>query len=73
MDAADRAQDEQDAELAGVLDAAVQRSRAALDAPGDTICADCGGEIPEARRLAMPSAIRCFDCQAWAERVAKFP
>ncbi len=26
-------------------------------------CIECGEEIPEARRLAMPSAITCVSCQ----------
>lgn len=71
MDAADVAQGEQDAELEGKLSAAVSAARAALAAPGDEICADCGGEIPPRRRAAMPSAIRCIECQAFAERVGK--
>lgn len=71
MDAADRAQEEQDAELANFLEA--QRGRAALEAQGSRNCSDCGFEIPAARRRAMPSAIRCVDCQAWVERLAKVP
>lgn len=31
-------------------------------------CADCGDEIPEARRLAVPGCERCAECQALAER-----
>ena len=27
-------------------------------------CEDCGEEIPEARRLALPDATRCIHCQA---------
>lgn len=48
-----------------------QQIAAALDAPGNEICADCGEEIPEPRRRALPSAIRCIDCQAWAETLRK--
>jgi len=48
-----------------------QRRAAALDAPGNEICADCGESIPEERRHALPSAIRCVECQAWAERLGK--
>jgi len=44
---------------------------AALDAPGNVLCADCGEEIPESRRRALPSAIRCIECQAWAESLGK--
>ena len=31
-------------------------------------CEDCGDEIPEARRRAMPSTKRCITCQTRAER-----
>ena len=71
MDAADVAQEEQDAELAGQLDVAVKAARASLAGPGGEICADCGSEIPLQRRIAMPSAIRCVECQAFAERIGK--
>jgi phage/conjugal plasmid C-4 type zinc finger TraR family protein len=30
-------------------------------------CRDCSGIIPEARRRAMPGAIRCLPCQEAAE------
>lgn len=30
-------------------------------------CADCGNEIPEARRLAVKGVRRCIDCQLDAE------
>lgn len=35
------------------------------------ICEDCGGEIPRARLLAQPAAIRCAACQATAEARAR--
>ncbi|WP_339139742.1 TraR/DksA C4-type zinc finger protein, partial [Escherichia coli] len=35
----------------------------AMDAPGRRVCADCGGEIPAARLVAVPDAIRCVNCQ----------
>lgn len=31
-------------------------------------CADCGEEIPEARRLAVKGVQRCIFCQTKAER-----
>jgi len=31
-------------------------------------CADCGDEIPEARRLAVRGCSRCTDCQDMKER-----
>lgn len=50
-----------------------QQIAAALDAPGNELCEDCGEEIPQTRRRAMPSAIRCIDCQAWTEMLKKMP
>jgi len=35
------------------------------------LCEDCGGEIPRARLLAQPTAIRCTACQATAEARAR--
>lgn len=71
MDEADAAQEREASYLADRL--AAQRRAAALELPGNSLCADCHEEIPPERRIAMPSAIRCVACQAWAERVAKIP
>lgn len=30
-------------------------------------CIDCGDEIPEARRKAVPGCIRCVECEALNE------
>ncbi|MDP9990913.1 phage/conjugal plasmid C-4 type zinc finger TraR family protein [Variovorax boronicumulans] len=38
--------------------------------PGRDVC-DCGEDIPPARRLAAPSAIRCIACQTIFERTRK--
>lgn len=35
------------------------------------ICEDCGGDIPRARLLAQPVAVRCTDCQAMVEARAR--
>ncbi len=32
-------------------------------------CADCGEEIPAARRQAVPAATRCIECQERHERI----
>jgi RNA polymerase-binding transcription factor len=48
-----------------------QRRAAALELPGRRLCTDCDGEIPAARRRALPSAIRCVECQEWHEHVEK--
>lgn len=40
-------------------------------APAHTIsathCEECGGEIPAARRVAVPGCERCVSCQEWHE------
>lgn len=68
-DQADIAQDREAAFLQDRL--AEQQRSAALDAPGAATCADCQEEIPAGRRAALPSAIRCVNCQAWFERVRR--
>nr|WP_314074610.1 TraR/DksA C4-type zinc finger protein [uncultured Roseococcus sp.] len=42
------------------LDIAAARTPRRL---GSLTCEDCDALIPEARRAAMPSAIRCVPCQ----------
>ena len=66
MDAADVAH-EREAEYIGDRIARQLRA-AALDAPGSELCSDCSEPIPLERRRAVPSAHRCVECQAWAER-----
>ncbi len=46
------------------LDDAARR----LDNPDFGLCEDCGGEIPLARLIANPGAVRCIACQASHER-----
>jgi len=70
-DLADRAVEREQEFLADRL--REQQIAAALDAPGNELCADCGEEIPGERRRALPSAIRCVECQAWVERLGKVP
>lgn len=70
MDAADRAQEEEAAELANHLESEQRRLAAELERKGAANCADCQEPIPEERRRALPSAIRCINCQAWVERLA---
>ncbi|SDJ60509.1 TraR/DksA C4-type zinc finger protein [Pseudomonas indica] len=33
-------------------------------------CDSCGGDIPEARRVAAPGCRFCVECQDWIERGA---
>ena len=48
---------------------AIQRARSNLPA-GDSLtqCAECGAEIPEARRIALPGVRLCVNCQEVADR-----
>ena len=41
--------------------------RAQLQGDGQDECEDCLAVIPEARRAAIPNAIRCAPCQQVAE------
>lgn len=41
--------------------------RALLAGEGQDDCDECGCDIPQARRQAMPSAIRCAPCQEAVE------
>jgi phage/conjugal plasmid C-4 type zinc finger TraR family protein len=51
---------------------AVLAARARLAAgEGETLCVECGEEIPEARRRALPAARTCVACQA--ERDVRSP
>ncbi|HEY1415736.1 MAG TPA: DksA/TraR family C4-type zinc finger protein [Caulobacteraceae bacterium] len=48
---------------------AVSAARARLPAgEGTTHCEECGEEIPEARRRALPGARTCVTCQAGRDR-----
>ena len=38
------------------------RARLALDPKPDTECVECGEPISEARKRAMPAAVRCVAC-----------
>ncbi|MDX9859498.1 MAG: DksA/TraR family C4-type zinc finger protein [Rhodospirillales bacterium] len=48
---------------------AVARARARLPAgPGEIYCIECGEEIPEARRKALPGVTTCVACQEAIDR-----
>lgn len=53
---------------------AIQRAQQRLpQGPSLTHCVECGAEIPEARRTAMPGVRHCVACQAAQDlEVAKF-
>ncbi|MBP2301293.1 TraR/DksA C4-type zinc finger protein [Azospirillum picis] len=48
--------------------AAVSVVRGRLTQVGSAACVDCDTAIPPARRVALPSATRCVDCQDRHER-----
>ncbi len=46
----------------------IKRIREGLTLKGDAFCRDCGDPIDVARRMALPSATRCIECQTASER-----
>ncbi|RKF22533.1 DksA/TraR family C4-type zinc finger protein [Altericroceibacterium spongiae] len=51
---------------------AVQRARANLsNREGSLYCEECGEEIPEARRKALPGARTCVACQQERDRTSR--
>jgi phage/conjugal plasmid C-4 type zinc finger TraR family protein len=47
----------------------VLRARASMPTgAGDLLCADCGEDIPEARRRALPGVRTCIACQSDRDR-----
>ena len=58
-------QDQVDASLEG----AVERARSRLP-NGESLlqCEDCGAEIPEGRRRALPGVRHCVECQSERDR-----
>ena len=49
----------------------IEKARKNLMAKGTLDCIDCGNEIPEKRRNAVPYARRCAGCQTIYERTHK--
>jgi phage/conjugal plasmid C-4 type zinc finger TraR family protein len=48
---------------------AIERAKSRLpQGPGQSHCAECGGEIPEARRAAIEGVRLCLACQDSADR-----
>ncbi len=47
----------------------VMRARARMPTgEGEILCLDCGDEIPEARRRAVPGVRTCIGCQSTQDR-----
>lgn len=68
MDVLDRAQDIETRERDAVIAKARYVPRRACTTGERIYCADCGEDIPEARRRALPGAELCTFCQSEAER-----
>ncbi len=48
---------------------AISRAKSRLaEGPGLTHCAECGSDIPEARRAAVPGVRLCLRCQTGADQ-----
>lgn len=60
--------EEGEARSAHTAAVAIAAVRDRLRQAGRIDCVDCGAAIPPERRLALPSACRCVDCQERAER-----
>jgi phage/conjugal plasmid C-4 type zinc finger TraR family protein len=53
---------------ATVSDAVARARRDLLAGPSVSHCQDCGAEIPEGRRQALPGARHCVPCQEARDR-----
>ena len=50
----------------------IERAKSRMpDGPGLTHCAECGGEIPAARRAAIAGVRFCVSCQEASDREAE--
>lgn len=58
------AQDDFLEQIAATVNDRLAIAREDLKGNGRKYCKDCGCEIPEARRLAYPSATRCVPCKS---------
>ena len=55
------------------IEDAVEYARNQL-ASGESLecCVECGAEIPEARRIAVPGVMRCIECQVEYDKEHKY-
>jgi phage/conjugal plasmid C-4 type zinc finger TraR family protein len=59
-------------QIDATVDSAVQLARSRLpDGESLTHCEECGDDIPEARRKAMPGVRYCVKCQSEFEKTQK--
>ena len=57
---------------ATIKDGVTRAQRRLPSGPGLSHCAECGAEIPEARRQAIPGVRLCIACQQAHDREAHF-
>ncbi|HEY8518774.1 MAG TPA: DksA/TraR family C4-type zinc finger protein [Gammaproteobacteria bacterium] len=58
-------------QIDATVEDAIRRAQSRLPrGPSLTHCAECGAEIPEARRRAIPGVRLCVSCQAEEDRQA---
>ncbi|ESY48998.1 MULTISPECIES: TraR/DksA C4-type zinc finger protein [unclassified Mesorhizobium] len=65
-----RAEEERAAGIRRVQEAARGQYQATDGDEVSPFC-DCGERIPDARRKAVPTATRCFDCETFIERQSR--
>lgn len=53
-----------------LADVLAKRERERMSAPAESAmeCEECGEQIPEARRQAVPGCTRCIECQEYFDR-----
>ncbi len=68
MDQLDHVQELVETERATLVARHAHRLADRVPAGAIVSCNSCGGEIPEARRRALPGVCLCVDCQAALER-----
>jgi phage/conjugal plasmid C-4 type zinc finger TraR family protein len=61
------AQDDFQEQIEATVSDRLAMARADLKGPGCKNCKDCGLPIPEARRIAYPSATQCVPCKSQYE------
>lgn len=63
MRMSDRMVEAAEANVRAECDSAAARISAMLAEEGEDVCVDCDRAISAARKVALPSADRCIDCQ----------
>ena len=70
MDVIDIASETEDAHRTAVIAAHLAQKKTP-QRPSAEYCEDCGGDIPEARRLIVPGVLLCVECQGRQERMRR--